>query len=131
MTGETIELRILRRAREILTRPEAWTRGAFARRPPRTALEREVALSQTGKLKCDVGSDFADCFCAVGACGRAAYELGVPLEETLATTRLREEIVRRVSGAPGVAFWNDDPGTTHAEVLALFDRVIEREEAKA
>lgn len=92
-------------ARELIADESRWTRGDY---------------------------QIGDAFCAVGACGWVAsggldeVEVG-PVYEALRVA-LPESFAR--AGIAPVQTFNDDPETSHAEVLALFDRAIAAEEAK-
>lgn len=95
---------ILIAARAKIEREENWTRGAYAR-----DWAGGVRLPQ---------SEAAVCFCALGAVRsvQCHYEEG-----DRAIFALRHEI----SGTP-VSDFNDNPATTHADILALFDRAIRK-----
>ena len=102
---------LLREARKLLEDPSHWTKGAFAK------AAAGCAIAST--------SDNAVCWCAIGALRRfdrggysAAYSNAVFVLQCC------------VSGSGGVAEFNDDPNTTHADVLAMFDRAIARAETK-
>ena len=103
----TAPVDILRAARGVLSDPGRWTRYALAR-----------ACDET---TCNVTSAGARCFCAMGAVFRAGgYNLvgDAPAVVVDALALLR---------APnGLARFNDDPKTKHADVLALFDAAIAR-----
>src|SRR6266853_5063736 len=95
---------ILIAARELIEKPEAWCKFELAR---------------MGSVPVWSGSEDATCFCALGAIvrllGSATY--GSPVEDALD------------SAVPGgfacASDFNDAPTTTHADVLALYDRAIE------
>jgi hypothetical protein len=94
---------LLRHARELLSDPTHWTKGAEAR-------------AEDGD---ECGIEYAACWCADGAMrcaalryGRAAWREAKPTIECL------------VPGLVGLEQFNDMPATTHADVLALFDRAI-------
>lgn len=90
----------LKAARELIAKPENWTRGAYAR----SALRRRV----------NIGSEKAVCFCAVGAIKTVCDE--DPFVEVPAYKALEDAF----GNAPEE--FNDC--RTHAEVLAGFDRAI-------
>lgn len=92
-------LRILKAARELLSDPERWTRGAQAR-------------DRCGR-PIDPRGPTAVCFCALGA----IWKCGGSMAETSA---LFDQVITGES----IADWNDWPLTTHADVLAAFDRAI-------
>lgn len=101
---------ILRAARAKIAEPGSWTRLEFAR-------------DANGRATHST-SDTAVCFCALGAVNAVAY-----LYSRGALRRLLEAAV-----PPGfesrVGTYNDHPDTTHADVLALYDRAIEKAERK-
>lgn len=96
----------LRRARALIERPEAWTKGTSAR---------------WHRQPVDVESPLATCWCAFGAIRRQSVDRAT---QDRAIGRLR-----RFSG-PNVVDWNDAPERTHAEVIEAFDRAIEKAEAE-
>lgn len=101
-------LEVLTEARALLADPKAWTQGQFAR----------------GRWGggVDVLAPGAQCFCAVGATmrvdARRSYRSDV------------SEALEAVTppGFGDMARYNDDPITTHADILAIFDRAIAKAE---
>lgn len=106
------QLEILEHARALIADPEHWTRGACARR--------------VDGLCVDMGDTSAHCFCSIGAVGRATLDLDVypSLSKTFDTL----ESLGIPEGTPvdqsRLATYNDSH--THEEVLAMFDRAIEK-----
>jgi hypothetical protein len=98
--------RIYRDARALIADPEHWTRGAMARDA------KEGPWNTVRPLAPEAVS-----WCAYGALQKAqdGYHLSVMEELT--------SYMSRTLGASGVIHWNDT--STHEEVLAGFDRVIE------
>ena len=97
-----------RRVRDLLDAPEAWTRHAYSR-------------DDGGKPANALGAA-ATCWSLVGAVWRESEGwLDVPL-----VARFRAAAGEDYGGPPavGVQRWNDTPGRTHADVLALIDVVI-------
>lgn len=92
---------ILIQARSFIDTPEKWTKGHYA-------------LNANGKPVSEQG-DEAVCFCTAGALNRAGDNGYV--KQKLA--RLAED-----RGYMGVANFNDANRTTHADVMALFDKAI-------
>jgi hypothetical protein len=89
-------------ARALIDTPEKWVRGHYERQ---------------------------GCYCALGAARKALYGTTDwrPGEDwrgddNHVTTALRRELSEEWHGS--VDDFNDDPSTTHADVLALFDRAI-------
>ncbi len=95
---------ILIAARALIAQPENWTKGAFA-------------LTSTGSLG-RPGHEESTCFCVAGA-----------ILHTQPSTSVRQILKLIEKVLPGefesVPDFNDDPHTTHADVLAAFDRAIE------
>lgn len=106
MSAETA--RVLREARKLIERPEAWTRGAFAR----------------SSAQWPVASDDAEaaCWCIHGAINRISR---IACREDGA---MDAKIALRNALPASIALFNDDPSTTHADVLAAFDRAIAAED---
>lgn len=93
---------ILIAARAKIERPENWTKGVFARDPQ----GRDVAPT----------SKTAVCWCTIGAI--TATGVGYD-DEALASNYLRREI-----DTHDKSIWKFNDTSTHAEVLAMFDRAI-------
>ncbi|WP_037500667.1 DUF6197 family protein [Sphingomonas jaspsi] len=104
---------LLIRVREILADPEHWTKDSFAR-------------DDNGYF-IDPTEPVARCFCLDGALIRAAHELH-PEVNTSNPYRFGEyrDAADRLSNFAGRNHlqFNDDPETTHADVLALIDKAI-------
>ncbi len=105
-------LQALIAARAKIDAPEKWTKGAHAR-------------DSEGKVV-DILSRNACRFCADGA----FRSLGEPWRWWIA----REELVRATQLCPAeeteIIRFNDAPATTHADIMALFDRAIATEREK-
>ena len=84
------------RAWKLLEDPKRWTRGVFAR-------------DEAGK-KVQSTDESAVCFCVMGAISRV---YGTD------RSRLWEKVVLSRPYTLSIPEWNDDPGTTHAEVVGL------------
>ena len=108
---ETIE--ILRSARALIDAPEKWTKGTEAR--------------DAHGFRVRFESPDAVCFCAVGALLGALHRAGNDDDgECVALRRLRKALP---IGFADVVSLNDHPDTTHADIMAVFDRAIAAEEA--
>lgn len=97
----------LRSARALIEKPEAWTKGELA---------RNASGSPTSSKAPD-----AVCFCAEGAVRRAVpdnHRFAYACDALVDVTASEADIFIPVSAI------NDDPNTTHADILALFDRAI-------
>lgn len=92
---------ILTQARELISDPKRWTKGYFAK----TALG----------APCGSLSDRAICWCISGAINKVSEFKN----HQVAYDRLRLVV------GPLITQFNDDPKTTHADVIAAFDRAIE------
>ena len=98
-------------ARELLSDPKKWTKGGYA-------------LSAAGE-NCDVLSDAAACWCLTGALARTT---GNHMESGSPGSLGGYGILAEAIGKPErlvVSSWNDEPGRSHTEVLALLDKAIE------
>lgn len=103
-------LTVLREARELISDPKRWTRGAFARDVEGTRVRS--------------AADEAVCWCAIGAYNRAAG----------GTKQL--EAFRLLQRASDDLFGKDDPAEVndemdHAAVLRMFDAAIASAEKEA
>ena len=98
-------LEILKVARALIEKPENWTQGTNAR-------------GKSGNPVICTGNA-AVCWCAHGAITRAAK--GVWYGEA------DRALTRQCPPNVGYIYFNDTPGRTHPEVLALFDKAIEAE----
>jgi hypothetical protein len=91
---------ILKAARELIAKPERWTRGSAAR-------------NSSGE-HVHARSDDATCWCAIGALVMVSADNPVPAERLLRSV---------LPDGPGfITSFNDSHD--HAEVVALFDRAI-------
>lgn len=72
----------------------------------------------------------AGCFCAMGAIAEATRTQrgGVWTSETAEYAALRDALPE--GGTRSVPTYNDNRSTTHADIMALFDRAIEAETTK-
>lgn len=97
-------LDILIKARELISDPERWTQGAYAK----DSSGREV-----------YDSDAAVCWCGIGALRRVAgYDY---LSRSKAI-----DFLHKTAREAGFDYFQDfNDSSTHAEVLAAFDRAIE------
>jgi hypothetical protein len=94
---------ILTAARELISVPERWTQGTFAR--------------TKGGTPTFVLDENAACFCSVGAVHRA---MGVSMNSSQPDGCL--EMLRKSMRGHVVAFYNDNK--THDHVMRAFDRAI-------
>lgn len=98
-------LTVLVRARALIEKPEAWTKEAMAR-------DVRQAVVRTG-------ADAAACFCLAGALYKVSERDSCGFNEAL-------DLLTADCGVAGAVYFNDAPTTSHSDVLALFDRAIER-----
>lgn len=96
MTPSTLAL--ARRVRALLAEPERWTQGCYAR----DASGRAVNSGDRSAQSWDIMG-------AMKRCGGWTFPM--------------LEMLNAEAGGDFVS-WNDAPGRTHADVLALLDRVI-------
>lgn len=106
------ELDLIRRVRARLDKPEHWTRGSFARDAKGNAV---VATDPK-----------ATCWCLVGAFLVESPDPVNPINSHMATQRASKIVTidRGSNSGSSVVTFND--GASHAEVIALLDRSIER-----
>ena len=89
--------------RELLTPPERWTKGAYAR---------------DSKGRIIFGDDKkAVCFCTIGAHQHVLGDGDSWYSDDV------DSMFERI-GIQIVSEWNDDPSTTHADILAKLDEAI-------
>lgn len=85
------------KAKALIDTPEKWTRGEYMH---------------------------SGCFCALGALAEA-----LDIDPVSARLSMTPELLALRGAVPEPFFsvwrYNDEPSTTHADVLALFDRAIE------
>jgi hypothetical protein len=95
-------LAVLRAARDLLTPPGAWIQGRYA-------------------------NDDLTCFCLLGALGMA--DKGRPTDPYFP---VKDAIESHLPACEGhISVWNDEPGRTQADVLALLDRAIAAQGGRA
>ena len=95
----------LKAARAVIEKPETWTKGFYAH-------------TATGE---DVESEHPDatCWCVIGAVEKVTSE-GHWMRAQNVIHYLGHYVPRRGY----VAKFNDDPNTTHEDILAVFDKAI-------
>lgn len=99
---------VLRNARELISDPTRWTKGAFARDREGTAVPVSLQSAQS--------------FCAMGACMKALRERG---QERFMPGLLLDKAAILLSGGQSLTYnYNDHETRTHDEVLWLFDLAI-------
>jgi hypothetical protein len=87
-------------AKALIDSPEKWTKGTYR--------------------------DEAGCMCPIGAVAKAmGVEYSVTPPNLGSVERLLNDIAASVSDAPTVVAFNDRVTTTHADIMALFNRAIE------
>ncbi len=99
----------LQAAKELISTPEKWTKGQFAKNTNGGGV---IAFSPD-----------ATCWSSLGSLKRA----NVVLWES-AAVYLTQCLP---AGFSDVELYNDDPNTTHADIMALFDHAIAKLEATA
>ena len=101
----------LRAAKALIDAPERWTKGAFARRADGLMLMRGESWDQ------------ASCFCAEGAIRRSQNGV-LPHVLDAFMERAIPKSFKFEAHARNFVMFNDHPDTTHADIMALFDRAI-------
>lgn len=109
MTTEVETIRnILIQARNLVQ--DGWTQGASARSSLGDNLGEVSMFSPSARR-----------FCATGALGRAVAEEG---EDAAAHLAAEAIICGSLDNKSSVIEWNDTPGRTQADVVALFNKAI-------
>lgn len=104
-------LAVLRAARELIAVPAHWTKG--------------VAAMNADGYEVDALCVDATCFCTVGALNRATRTQEAAAERAYDLYKAaRERLVNKALRGSGLVDFNDHPGTTHEDVLAMFDAAI-------
>lgn len=131
-------LEILSRARELISDPDHWIKGTFARKL--VAKRRFLGLKKAKYAPRSVSDPDADCFCLMGALDRAASTLIEGRQPYYSNQggSYRALSVLKIPTGNGwdvehpsdqlVYRFNDS--ATHAEVLSVLDKAIERMEAQ-
>ncbi len=110
MAKQKTALSVLVAARELISSPEKWTKGKFAR----DIKGESVAWH----------GDAAVCWCSEGAINRAGHD-------ALHSTRYDAYRAIEADLPDGnIVEFNDAPERTHPEVLAAFDRAIAKLKAE-
>lgn len=110
---------ILEKARELVDSPKKWGQGRYAM----NAKGQETATYV----------DEAVCFCVLGSISRAMSIMTGRLwrltSADLSDIDRAHSFFAKAIDPPLIAKWNDEPGRTHTEVLAAFDRAIDSAKA--
>lgn len=97
----------LEETKKLLSDPGRWCQGA-------------AALNSEGRFVSPI-EKYAVSWCLIGALRKTAHLCGLGEVVTETTDFIRKEVLYRfISG------FNDDPRTSHADVLNLLDRAIEK-----
>lgn len=105
------KLELVTRVKTLLSNPAKWTKGSFAR----DSIGNGV----------DFRSESATCFCIRGAARHEAAAMGFDaLTGDYTIMRIMEENMC-INGEAGVASFNDNPSTTHEDVMKALDCAIE------
>jgi hypothetical protein len=114
--GDDNALKRLSAMRNLLADPSKWTQAAFARASDGTVLLRGYDKRAT-------------CWCLIGASMHCAS--GGVFAGPTPRRALERAINERTGTLLSAEAFNDEPSTTHADVLAVIDRAIElaKEEA--
>lgn len=119
----------LEAARKLIEKEENWGRGYYG-----TDKDGEVLTVDHG-MACEFGNPqnevVPDCFCGMGAACYASPDTDTFLDTGKVLVKAIELVipgdsrVRRGEGMDGFYKFNDDERTSHAEVLAVYDKAIE------
>ena len=114
-------LRVLRDMRELLAKPEAWRKQAYAGRrigePPTSPNGEWVVFANADPFSAD-----ANCWCLAGAIRKcSAFDV-------VASEWVRKEL-QATLGVVSIPKHNDAPERTHAEIVGAIDTTITRLEA--
>lgn len=108
MSASTLE--ILTKARALIEKPEAWTQGVLGRRVNGTPIVSARVLIEALQEK-DVAR-----MCALGAC--------IAAEDSAVGKATHSLEIENALGLENIPKFND--GSTHAEVLRVFDSAIKK-----
>ena len=123
----------LKRVREILALPEHWTQGNYGTRVP-----VRLAPGQLSQADLAVPIPLASCFCLHGAWAKVAMENGEGFQAAINHFPFQVALGDCVPGEAGfdekgdlitianVVTFNDAPGRTHEEILAVLDCAIKK-----
>ena len=141
-------VRVLKRAREMISKPECWTKRAYARDEDGSNLMHVHALTPDVAERI-VTDESAVCWCPDGAIRKALAEVRSenrfrPIEWEVIQAHARMGLWDAFvaldfpkpsplspSGRPTMWDWNDDVAMTHDVVLDAFDMAIEAKESAA
>lgn len=130
-------LKVLREMRVTLAKPEAWFQGGFAGYIGEQGDKIRIDPSHASERMWLVAD--ADCFCLIGAGLRAegARSWRTPIWEIELLKTVNERGFASTTFGENCPFpfrtvpaFNDYPGRTHADVLQVIDRTIERLEGE-
>lgn len=93
-------------ARALIAAPERWTKGVSGR-------------TADGGPSLAIDMSDATCFCSIGALWRVSHS-------HWKAERILHDTVYTTTPFGNIASFNDDPATTHADVLRVFDVAIAR-----
>lgn len=108
---------LLKKAKALISDPNAWIRGHAG----------------TDKSGLPVRANHPDAcrWCALGALWKAAdYDTREAIYCEIVDAEVCLESALGVSLITGIARYNDDPETTHTDVMSLYDRAIELAEKR-
>ena len=109
--SEIITKAILSKAASIIRKPENWTRGTFAK----DKNDEQVSPEDPTATKC----------CIMGALRKAREELNIPIGNYTRKAEVKIETVLIGKGlTPVLPEFNDDPKTTHEDVIHILKETI-------
>lgn len=104
----------LKLAKSYIDTPEKW-------------IKRELAMDASGQSVLSIDSDACK-FCAVGALFRAEYKLDMSLLDDMKNAIY--DLGIPILNDNGIMRFNDDPLTTHTDVMQVFDYAINKLESE-
>ena len=108
--------KVLKKARSLISKEESWVKNYTAK-------------DEFGHAIPPI-NDSAVCWCASGAIDRAAYLSDEANHSIIYANCLRFMKIHGSWGYYTLSIYNDDPVTTHGDILSLFDKAIEKSSAR-
>lgn len=116
---ETPTSTVLRAARDLISEPERWAKWGYG------FTEKPKNKGEAYRLMTHL-VDKATCFCAWGAVSAVMGTYSSCAHS--AATFVLKDAIREHTEFIGIPSFNDDPETTHADVLRMFNRAIKKAE---
>lgn len=107
------DIELLKKAKEIISKPENWIQNAFAR-----DADGDIVSSN---------SPMATCFCSIGALKNAWISGDDTFTKAVYYSALDRLNIKTKGVGMTVARYNDQEGRVHADIMKLFDDAINDE----